>query len=251
MLYGIANLRAMFERADAVDLAEGQLAYFRYHQMMQRISDHYSKPLPNVVAAFVALSPNSDYVGNLRSLISILEFGEDATVASYGHCKTRALNFLLGYNDFWTSTKGPKTRNFYRNILDPTDHRFVTIDGHVVAAWRASRLTMTQARIAPSTYLLIQRDIQQLAFERFLLPNQYQAALWFARKRTLQIKSERSDQLNLFSLPDDRWNTLRPLQDLPPFKKRDPKTCEPYTSRSITPPTLFAARTLPSIGQIR
>lgn len=56
-----------------MDIDDGLKAYFRYHDMMVELSSHYNVPLSSVTGAFVALSPNSDYHGNLRSVVSMLK----------------------------------------------------------------------------------------------------------------------------------------------------------------------------------
>src|SRR5260370_516937 len=90
------NLTSMLNLADRIDIAEGKVAYQRYHILMTKLSRKFSIPLERVVAAFVSLSPNSDYHGNLRSTISVLagiHNGVDMhqiTVSTYNHCRDRA-----------------------------------------------------------------------------------------------------------------------------------------------------------------
>ena len=197
------NLELMFERADDVDFEEGKLAYFRYNELMQRIARKYNYPLARVVAAFVSLSPNSDYTGNLRSLISLLEGiaagvpCDQITVSTYKHCRDRAHAYVLADREFLKLTHGQKVLSFYHNVMTPEDNRYVTVDGHVVAAWRGQNLTMNEAILRKKRdYVEIADAIKRLAFRRYLLPNQYQAVLWFARKRSLGIRYDPRNQGN-------------------------------------------------------
>lgn len=214
MAVGHDGLRRYFNMADTRDLAEAMLAYPRYHNMMRNLSKQYKRPLFRVVAAFASLSPNSDYIGNLRSLVSVLEGMAQrvppaaVTVSTYNHCKLRAWVYLSGRKDFERHTKGLKILNFYHNILYPHDDRWVTVDGHVVAAWRgADDANMKDSLLKPSEYETIKAALIQLAAKAGIAPNAYQAAVWFARKRHLNIKY--SAQWDLFSDPSGiTWDEI-------------------------------------------
>lgn len=69
----IENLEKMFRQADAIDRAEGLLAYQRYYEVMKSIAEKYNFPVDRVIAVFVSTSPNNDYFGNLRSTVSVLD----------------------------------------------------------------------------------------------------------------------------------------------------------------------------------
>lgn len=212
----------MFKRADADDLAEGLLAYERYHELMCQIAERYHVTLPRVVAAFVSLSPNNDYFGNLRSLISVLDGHRagvpvsDITVSTYKHCRDRAFAYVRGDAEFVKRTTGLKVLNFYHNVLNPRDNRWVTIDGHMVAAYRAQNLTMKQAIIKRKReYHDIASSVKRLAFRELMLPCQYQAVIWFTRKRILNVKY--NGQRDLFLPANDVWRTCQSVDALKPY----------------------------------
>lgn len=203
------------------------MAYERYHNLMRDIAERYATPLPRVIAAFCTLSPNNDYMGNLRSLISVLDgiragaALDDIQISTYRHCMLRAHAYLTGARDFEHMTKGLKVLNFYHNVLDPSDQRWVTIDGHMVATWRGKKLTMKEALLRRrSEYHLIADAVKRLAFAQFMLPQQYQAVIWFARKRTLRIKY--NAQTDIF-YQGDVWQTFKRLDDIRPFPRRPAK----------------------------
>lgn len=221
----LQNLRKMYAQADLYDRREGLRAYERYHQVMHDLSEFYLIPLDRVVAAFVSLSPNTDYVSNLRSTMSVLQgvsHGwpvETITTSGYIHCKRRAYDYASGREDFLTKTRGPKITAFYHNLLNPHDQRFVTVDGHVCAAWHGKPLTMKEALIRSVTeYREIAHAIKELAFREFILPNQYQAIVWFARKRILRVKYQ--PQMQFGQAADDLWHTYRDIRTLQPFARR-------------------------------
>lgn len=215
----LKNLRLMFEQTDSIDLREGELAYPRYRQVMIDLSEMYGVPLPRVVAAFCALSPNNDYYGNLRSVVSVLDGyakGIDrhrVIVSTYNHCKLRAWEYVEGSVLFTERARGDKILSFYHNIMDPTDPRHVTVDGHICATWRGQNLTMKEAIIrSRHEYAAIAFDVKQLAFEYFMLPNQMQAVLWFVRKRVLNVRYD--PQLSLLAPGFEAWHTSRDVRTI-------------------------------------
>jgi hypothetical protein len=217
------NLVAMFNKADKVDRAEGRDAYFRYNRLMMDIADHYSHPsVPMVTAAFVALSPNNDYKGNLRSLVSVLSglrsgVPEDRiTVSTYKHCRDRAISYVTGRDNFMGHAKGLKTRAFFVNVSDPVNDEHVTIDGHVYAAWRGEKLTMKEAKVSNREYREIQEEIIALSKMTGLIPNQFQATIWFTRKRLLNILFPA--QGDLFHGVGDLWRTSIDVRDIRPYE---------------------------------
>jgi hypothetical protein len=217
------NLETMLAQADAVDMREGALAYFRYQEVMHDIASLYDYPLDRVVAVFCALSPNSDYKGNLRSTVSVLRGlregvpPSDIVVSTYNHCKYRAIEYAKG-QPFLDRVKGPKITNFYHNILNPHDNRWVTIDGHMSAIWQGKDLTMKEAIIGRRTYNEIAHAVKALAFRQCLLPNQLQAILWFTRKRTARIKYDAQGQL--FAASEDLWGTIHLANEIKPYQIR-------------------------------
>lgn len=219
----IENLAKMFKQADAIDMAEGLLAYQRYHDLMVQMSQKYSIELEKVIAVFVSLSPNNDYVGNLRSAVSVLAGiyhgipEEKITISTYKHCRKRAFQYGIGERDFLKETKGPKITNFYHNLLNPLDNRYVTIDGHMSAIWQDKNLTMKEAIVrTKKEYNEIASAVKKLAFNEMMLPNQYQAVLWFTRKRIFNVKSE--NQFDLLMPKGDLWKTSRNLNDIRPYR---------------------------------
>lgn len=209
---GELYLWAMLGKATAHDRKEGLAAYCRYHQIMRELSRRFSVPLDRAVAAFVSLSPNSDYIGNLRSTVSVLAgiyHGvsiDRVQVSTYRHCLERAWSYANGEARFLDKTKGPKITAFYHNVLDPKDRRFVTIDGHMVAIWRNQELTMREAIPKAREYRTISDAVKRIADHHLLVPCEVQAIMWHARKRQFNIKH--SDQLNMW--PTDDPNMLEP-----------------------------------------
>lgn len=216
------NIRRIYAQADEDDIREGKLAYWRYHGVIKAFADEYDAPVDRALAAFCALSPNNDYFGNLRSLASVLQGVRDGipcdrvTVSTYKHCRDRAYSYVTGETSFLGKSKGLKIRSFYHNILDPDDRRHVTIDGHMKAAYEGRNMTMKEAIIrTKGEYFRIADATKRLARNEGLIPNQLQAIVWFARKRTQRVKY--NPQLNLFGDPSDKWGTVVHVDQAPPY----------------------------------
>lgn len=223
----VANLLDIWNRRDDADHREGLLAYRRYRQVMAAFADYYEFPLKDVTSAFVALSPNSDYHGNLRSLASVLSGVnegvpiEDITVSTYKACRNRAVSYVTGRSSFLKTVKGPKIRAFRDNILRPNTSREVTVDGHMVAAWAGKAMTMKEAAHVmkgPSDYLEIANGIRAIAADNNVAPCQAQAILWLTRKRVFGVKY--SAQLELFAPKNDSTKTLCHPIDYPPYERK-------------------------------
>lgn len=211
----------MWQKADDVDRREGALAYGRYNALLGAVAAHYDFEFEPTVAAFAALSPNNDYLGNLRSLVSVLSgirrgrSAEEITVSTYKACRNRAYRYATSEVSFRDTVRGPKIRAFYFNILDPQDRRHVTVDGHIVAAYRAHPGTMKENLIRPKDYDRVARTIKRLASREKLIPNQVQATIWFTRKRLLNVIYDA--QGDLFRSPDDQWKTMMRVDTIRPY----------------------------------
>jgi hypothetical protein len=208
------------------DRAEGRLAYRRYNTMMNVLANRFDISLNRVVAVFVSLSPNNEYRSIMRSAVTVLDALmrgadiDDVQVSTYRHCLRRAWDYGIGAKDFEQQNKGPKVLSFYHNILDPDDPRWVTIDGHMTAIWLSENLTMKQASIGSGRkYAEIRDAVCDLASLVEMSPNALQAALWFARKRSLDIAYQ-GKQAGLFDLPDDTQCTALDVFNMRPYRKR-------------------------------
>lgn len=219
-----ANVRRVFDLADVTDYNEGLLSYRRYNEVMQGLADYYGVRLPAAVAVFCALSPNSDYKGNLRSAASVLKgFTEGVPVefirvSTYKHCRDRAYSYLTGVN-FLASVSGKKIASFYRNILNPDDPEPVTIDGHAVNVWRGRRENLKAVVVGRGfNYDQVARDYRLVARDVGLLPNQVQSVTWFTWKRIHSILNP-ARQLHLFKdVSADLWQTLADPASIEPFE---------------------------------
>jgi len=189
----ITNIENVLAKVDATDRKEGLVAYQNYHDLMKSIADYYRTGFVQTVAAFVSLSPNNDYKGNLKSTATLL-YGINAgtplnkiKTSTYRHCLHRAYDYVVGNKDFLVETKGPKIRNFYCSILAPKDKQYITIDGHMHNIWFGKARNMKAAMVKSGQYDIIANDFKKVARRNGLIPNQLQAMLWFTWKRINRI----------------------------------------------------------------
>lgn len=206
---GRCNLRKLFRQANEADLLSGGSAYFKYHKVMQKLSEFYRVPLQAVVETFAATSPNNDYVGNLRSTVSLLWWHSsgrvgDYTLTTYKACGRRSEGYLSGEVSFIDTVKGEKITCFRENLLDPGKSKRVTVDGHMIAAYLGQSMTMKEANLAfrgkRGAYRIIEKSVQTVAREKRLIPHQMQAIIWMTRKRVLKIKA--TNQISMFHKDD-------------------------------------------------
>jgi hypothetical protein len=172
----VKNIEKVLSLVDDVDLNEGKQAYHNYNNLLRNISSYYKVGFSQTVAAFVSLSPNNDFIGNVRSLVSLIQgIGdgrpkEDIVVSTYCHCLFRAYNYMVGNKDFLLETDGLKITNFYCNILLPDSKRYVTIDGHMHNVWRGEKATMSESALSREKYNKIAYDFKNSICKKWAYP---------------------------------------------------------------------------------
>ena len=201
------NLVRWWNRSSAMDRDYGMSAYWTYHCDIAAGGAN----ILITAAVFALLSPNSDYDGNLRSMRIVLNgfarrpyrtpVDQLQGLGTYRHCAERAYQVLLGkHPDQVFGPNAHKTYNFYRNILDPNDPQYVTIDGHMYNLWRGERTTLSEAKLKPGTYDKIAGEFKEVAQAVGVLPNVLQATLWQCWKRTHRIRFDPQIDLPLMPL---------------------------------------------------
>lgn len=192
--------------ANDADWQIARQAWFRYQRIVGGIAARYGFPTHIGAAVFAALSPNNDYLGNIRDVNRLLEAAAagkglgDFKVSTYGANKRKAWRIVKGENPL-DLIVFPKTRNFYLNIVDPTDPQPVTVDGHIFNAWSGVRRRLNSAEMKGYTksYGQVAEDIRQIAVDRGMVSNVAQGGIWYCWKRLHRIKH--SDQMEFWG-PD-------------------------------------------------
>lgn len=190
-----ANLERVLDQASATDRKIAEGAWFRYQSIVGQIAAKYGFSTRIGAAVFAALSPNSDYLGNIRDTKRLLQHHangqsvENLRVSTYGLNKLKAWRIASG-EDPLELIQARKTRNFFLNVADPTDPQPVTIDGHMFNVWAGHRLALNSADMKQYSkhYDEVAGLVRQLAAERNLIPNVAQGLIWYCWKRLHQIK---------------------------------------------------------------
>lgn len=198
------NLEKILNQANACDWHVAERAWFRYHSIVSGIARRYNSTVSAAAGVFSALSPNNDYLGNVRDTARVLAAACAGTgidsfkVSTYGANKRKAWRIANG-EDPLTLIVSAKTRNFYLNVLDPTDPRPVTVDGHIFNAWRGQRINLNEVAMKSNArhYDEVAEDIRQIAAQRGIISNVVQGSIWFCWKRIHGIKP--STQLELWA----------------------------------------------------
>ena len=190
----IDNLQRVLVQALPSDIETGRASYRKYNRIMCKLAAHCSTSTRTASAVFASLSPNNDYSGNLRDAFKLLSAHRDKrnigdfTVSTYGQNKVKAWR-IAGGCDPLELIVANKTRNFFLNVYNPDDPHPVTIDGHILNAWRGRRENLVGLKFPPKLYQTVAVDVRNLAAKQDMLPCQLQAILWVTWRRIHGILS--------------------------------------------------------------
>ena len=202
---GMRNFMRIMKQSRPHEKIEGYQAFDRLNVIAKGIAEEYGKSVKIGAAIFSTLSPNNDMKGNIRDVRRVLKASTNGLpstsfkVSTYTMHKVKALKIANGELDPDKAFKYPKTYNFYHNILDPSEPTFVTIDGHVLNAWKFQRKNLSGNGMNRTTYDQVANDIRKLAHSMDLKAHQLQGCLWFTWRRIHSIKT--TSQLEMWD-PD-------------------------------------------------
>lgn len=91
----------------------------------------------------------------------------------------------------------------------------MTVDGHIVAAYRGKDLAMKEATVSGTEYKIVAETIRELAAGHKMLPNQMQAIIWFTRKRVKRIIFD--PQLDMLDMTSGAQKTTFRVEDIKPY----------------------------------
>lgn len=186
----------------------GMAAYQGYHDIIRELAKLHGFGFVQSVEAFAALSPNNDYIGNLRSLVSCMTFlngqSESCTVTTFNSARDRAISYLSGEVSFLDTVGGKKITCFRDNILYVEFSKRATVDGHMIAIGLGKDLTMKEANfeLRNHGYDCFEKALISASRSVGMAPCQYQASLWHQRKLEKQIVSSHLEQLDFWKTTD-------------------------------------------------
>jgi len=176
----LENILRVYDESTHEDRAHGMGWYYYAHFYARKTANKYDVPITQVAGVLSALSPNNKWERNIidaKHLIRDFKLGRDlkyTKVSTYGANKTKAIRILNG-EPVEKIILGPKTWNFYNNILHPSSEDFVTIDFHALNIYLGSYETKP---LSKKLYDKVSKTYIQAAREIDLLPNQLQAITW-------------------------------------------------------------------------
>jgi hypothetical protein len=219
------NLTRVWDQSTPAERSAGLHAYPDYHRVMAEIAERYNVPHHLVCGVFCALSPNADWLSNLRSAITLVhgwvnDWPESGvTVTTYNANRARAWRIING-EPFTSVFSGLKVNDFYTSICDPTDPRAATIDAHLSNAARGQQNGVWYSGVSKTEYRKVRAAVQRLAKRNGRLPMQMQATIWFTWKRLHDILAVK--EATLFE------DCLRPYIDtrrILPYPQKWPAPC--------------------------
>jgi hypothetical protein len=151
--------------------------YFDVNDYCKTLSETYNVPLVKVAGILSALSPNTTFAHNIKSLEAFLRTKGNCKVTTFNSQKNKALTILnshdnISIDEVKSILKGLKTQAFFDNIVRPETSQDVTIDLWMI------RWAKIEGSLTPKRYNETANKIKDLAKSLNLLPHQVQAKLW-------------------------------------------------------------------------
>lgn len=163
-----------FNKAPIDALEHGMSWYEKAHNECLLLSQVFELPLSKVVGVVAALSPNNKWFQNLKDAWKFLDKPHMNTkVCTFKSQRRKALNILKCSGDsseILSILNGPKTKNFYSNILDYKTSKAVTVDLWI---YRFVELNNSKKNFEATEQVFL-----EAANELNVMPHQLQAVIW-------------------------------------------------------------------------
>lgn len=163
-----------FESSSHHNLNEGLTWYARAFNECLLLSQVFEIPIGKVVGVLASLSPNNKWQRNIHDTWKFLEKPHlNTKVCTFKGQRRKALNILscIGTDESIKEIlKGPKTCNFFENILHYNTSQLVTVD---MWAYRSVNLEPTV-----KNFELTVNAYKEAATQLKLQPHQVQAVVW-------------------------------------------------------------------------
>lgn len=191
-MFTYKNIDAVVNQATVIEATAGRTVYADYRRTMQGIGDAYGVPVHTVCGVFAALSPNADWIGNLRSCLTVVKAHteghpvEECTVTTYNHCRAKAWRIMDGKH-FYSVYRGLKVRNFWRCLCEPNHPEAICIDGHMVNIALGEPRPMVKSGISTGQYRKLATMYKRVARDQGILPSHLQAMLWHTWRRLIGV----------------------------------------------------------------
>ena len=164
------------------DSREGINWYREANQFCSGIAFEHNLPLPVVVGILSAMSPGTSWEQNKKDAVNLIKVNGNAHTkqfrfTTYGANVIKAQKIFSGSlssSEAFNQRTGPKTYNFYHNILNPDVDGYVTIDRWAYKIATGEPYT----GIHFAKYERVADHYRKFAVKAGLLVSELQAILW-------------------------------------------------------------------------
>lgn len=140
----VANIKKIYAEVSPTTRADGYIWYESAHDLATRLATQYGTTVEKASGVISALSPLSKWSENQKNAENFIrdrtqgiqtQANYDKAAAILDGSGTRAdiLKVLGGPKYARNAQTWNKTMNFYSNIIDPADPRYVTMDRHAIS----------------------------------------------------------------------------------------------------------------------
>lgn len=167
------KIQPVLQQALPIELDSGKVWYNEAHDYAVSLSEEFGIELSKVCGVIASLSPLKEWGLNKRIAKQFLQGKRNV----HTRLQVRKAEWILEGKDIELCLGGLKTINFYQNILNPTDKRWVTVDSHMHWMYKE------YPSLTPKKYNLIKNDFINYAHQTKQIGCQVQACAWLVVKR--------------------------------------------------------------------
>ena len=178
------NLFLLYQQCTLDEINEGKQWYNQAHDFTFDLAMEYNLSHNKVIGFTSCLSPRTEWEVNKRKVKQLLNSG---SVGCTGSMKEKI-------KSIWTTDdseyimkilNGNKTKNFFMNIKNHKDSRFVTIDTHAVrAAVLDYNRKLQDVKLSVNQYSNFATVYKNVANKVNLTPAELQAVIWIKIKNS-------------------------------------------------------------------
>jgi hypothetical protein len=160
-------------------LEQGKQWYYDKHDFCKKVAFDSNTPLIKTCAVYAALSPLKPVSENDRLCKQFVQgVHKGHTEKQVSKCQIILEHNVENITFYDQLLNGEKTVSFFRNLYQPDDPNYVTVDRHILNLCSKNEKLL----ITPNRYRIISEGIKKFAKKVKLKPNQTQAVLWILSK---------------------------------------------------------------------
>lgn len=190
----LSNLMRLWDQATIDERKAGRDWYFSARRTVGKLAGKHNLPPSTVAGIIAALSPGMEWDRNISETERFIKTRGNDAYSVYGRSNDDKARSILAHptESPLSFLGGPKTRAFYRTIMNPACDDNVVIDSH---SWCAG-LNRTNGRwdktirVTESRHWWMGRHYIECARRLGLYPSEFQATIWLVWKRLMSEVTE-------------------------------------------------------------